>query len=132
MRLMRVTLRVRDQDEALRFYTHELGFVKRADIPRANGQRWVTVSPPEDLAVEIVLQPPEWFAGERREAHLRCVGENPTLVFEVEDCLAAFDSLSGRGVQFTLRPTERAYGIEADAKDGEGNTLVFLQPKDPA
>lgn len=30
--LARVTLVVRDQDEALRFYTEALGFEKRADV----------------------------------------------------------------------------------------------------
>jgi len=30
-------------------------------------------------------------------------------------------------VVFTLPPAERGYGIEADALDIDGNTLVFLQ-----
>ena len=33
MKLLRVTLRVRDQAEALRFYTEKLAFVKCADFP---------------------------------------------------------------------------------------------------
>jgi catechol 2,3-dioxygenase-like lactoylglutathione lyase family enzyme len=128
MKLLRVTLRVRDQQEALRFFTEQLGFEKRADYPYGQGQRWITVSPPDEDAVQIVLQPPEWFTGEERETHLQYIGHNPPLVFQVEDCHATYDQLQKSHVVFTLPPAERGYGIEADALDIDGNTLVFLQP----
>ena len=41
-----VTMYVRDQEEALRFYTEKLGFEKRADNPMPDGGRWLTVAPP--------------------------------------------------------------------------------------
>ena len=48
---------VDDQENALRFYTNVLGFVKKADIPM--GQfRWLTVASPEGVeGVELVLEP---------------------------------------------------------------------------
>jgi catechol 2,3-dioxygenase-like lactoylglutathione lyase family enzyme len=92
MKLLRVTLRVRDQNEALEFYTGPLGFQKCADFPYAEGQRWITVSPARE-AVQIVLQPPEWFSGVERKKHLQYVGHNPTLVFQVEDCKATYEQL---------------------------------------
>jgi catechol 2,3-dioxygenase-like lactoylglutathione lyase family enzyme len=127
MKLLGVTLRVPDQQDSLRFLTEELGFVKRADYPYGQGQRWITVSPPDEDAAQIVLQPPEWFTGARREQHLQYVGHNPTLVFPVEDCNATNEQLQRSGVRFTLLPSQRAYGIEADATDIDGNTLLFLQ-----
>jgi hypothetical protein len=71
MKLLRITLRVRNQQEALSYYTGPLGFVKRADFPYGQGQRWITVSPFEEDRVQIVLQPPEWFTGEERQQHLQ-------------------------------------------------------------
>jgi predicted enzyme related to lactoylglutathione lyase len=127
MKLLRVTLRVRNQPEALRFYTEKLDFEKRTDFPYGEGQRWITVAPPDEPAVQVVLQPPEWFSGEERRQHLQYVGHNPTMVFQVEDCHATHARLQKNGVQFMLPPTEQAYGIEADAIDMDGNTLVFLQ-----
>ncbi len=132
MKLLRVTLRVRDQAEALHFYTKQLGFMKRADFPYAHGQHWITVAPPEEPVLEIVLQPPDWFTGEERLRHLQYIGQNPTLVFQVEDCQATHARLQRNGVQFTLPPTERPYGIETDATDMDGNTLVFLQLQNAA
>ncbi len=128
MKLLRVTLRVRDQQEALRFYIEKLGFVKRSEMPMGPGQTWITVAPPEEDRVQIVLQPPDWFTGAEREKHMQVVGHNPAIVFQVDDCKATFQRLQDRGVHFTQPPDGRPYGIEADAVDMDGNTLVFLQP----
>jgi catechol 2,3-dioxygenase-like lactoylglutathione lyase family enzyme len=129
VKLLRVTLRVRDQQEALHFYTEKLGFVIQADFPYGQEQRWITVAPADEPGVQIVLQPPEWFSGEERAQHLLYAGHNPTLVFQVEDCKAIHERLEKNGVKFPLPPTEHDYGIEADATDMDGNTLVFLQLK---
>jgi uncharacterized glyoxalase superfamily protein PhnB len=126
-RLLRVTTRVKNQSEALRFYTEQLGFEKRLDLPMGPTQRWITVAPPGDSHVETVLQPSDWFEGEERRQHDSLIGKDPTLVFEVEDCQATYDKLSRQGVTFSLTPTARGYGIEADGQDLYGNTLVFLQ-----
>jgi predicted enzyme related to lactoylglutathione lyase len=127
MKLLRVTLRVHIQQEALLFYTEQLGFTKTADLPYTPGQRWITVSPDQEEIIQIVLQPPEWFSGAEREQHLQYVGHNPAIVFQVEDCQATYNQLSMNGVRFTLPPSPRPYGIETDAVDMDGNTLVFLQ-----
>ena len=36
---------VTDQDRALDFYLHKLGFEKRLDVPLGNGGRWIEVGP---------------------------------------------------------------------------------------
>ncbi len=127
IRVLRITLRVRDQEEALRFYTQTLGFTQRADLPMGAGRRWVTVAPPDDDVVELVLQPSDWFEGEERQHHSELVGKNPTIVFQVDDCHAVYDRLRAQGAEFSMSPTVMGYGIEADGKDLYGNTLVFLQ-----
>ena len=43
--LARVTILVKDQDEALKFYTEKLGLEKRDDNTFAPGMRWLTVAP---------------------------------------------------------------------------------------
>ncbi len=127
IRVLRITTRVANQEEALRFYTEKLGFEKRADMPMGPTQRWVTVSPQDDPSVELVLQPSDWFQGEERQQHAALVGKDPTIVFQVDDCQAIYEKLSKMGVEFSLPATDRGYGIEADGKDLYGNTLVFLQ-----
>ena len=127
MRVIRCTVRVDNQDEALRFYTEKLGFEKKMDLPMGPAQRWITVAPPGGPGVELVLQPTSWFTGEEAQRHAALVGQDPTLVFEVDDCAATYARLQARDVAFTLPPTNRGYGIEADGRDLYGNTLVFIQ-----
>ena len=42
----RVVVPVRDQDEAIAFYTRVLGFTLVADMPFGDGYRWVEIAPP--------------------------------------------------------------------------------------
>jgi predicted enzyme related to lactoylglutathione lyase len=127
MRVLRFTIRVANQDEALRFYTEKLGFVKRSDM-HMGPMHWLTVAPPDDPVLELVLQPSDWFQGEERQQHAALVGKDPTIVFQVDDCRATYAALHSRGVEFTSPPTDRPYGVEAIARDLYGNTLDFLQP----
>ena len=45
----------RDQDEALAFYRDKLGFTVRTDMRMDNGFRWLSVSPPAQPDLELVL-----------------------------------------------------------------------------
>ncbi|MCW3029053.1 MAG: hypothetical protein JWN81_2264 [Solirubrobacterales bacterium] len=54
----RVIVPVRDQDEAIAFYTNTLGFSLVADVPFGEGDRWVEVAPPAG-GTAIALAPPQ-------------------------------------------------------------------------
>ena len=61
MQIRLASVMVENQENALRFYTAKLGFVKNKDIPM--GQfRWLTVSSPEGAeGVELVLESMSFF-----------------------------------------------------------------------
>ncbi len=128
--LARVTLVVRDQEEALRFYTETLGFDKRADIPLGPTMRWLTVAPPQQRELEIVLQLPDSaLHGEQRAQELLAgVGKNPTWVLYTTDCQADYGRMVERDVTFTSAPTMQPYGLEAVFLDLYGNSYSLLQP----
>ena len=127
-----VTILVHDQDEALRFYTDKLGFEKRADEMFGPGIRWLTVAPPDQEEVEIVLQEPEpaLHGEEQAEAMRGLVGRMPTWSFGTDNCHAAHEALSARGVNFVQPPEERPYGVEALFEDLYGNVFSLLEPKE--
>jgi predicted enzyme related to lactoylglutathione lyase len=107
-----ITVRVKDQDEALRFYTECLGFEKRSDAPMGDGMRWVTVAP-AGSTTEITL-----FQGDFGGAPL---GAYTGLVLETEDIDAAYQELSARGVHFTKAPSRESFGGWAEFVDQDGN-----------
>jgi catechol 2,3-dioxygenase-like lactoylglutathione lyase family enzyme len=85
-----VTIYVKDQDEALAFYTEKLGFEKRMDAP-FGGNRWLTVAPVGQKEVEIVLQKVT------TEDRLARVGQAPTWVLATDDVHHQYDELVSRG-----------------------------------
>ncbi len=129
--LARVTILVRDLDEALRFYTEKLGLEKRADQNFGPGMRWLTVAPKEQTELEIVLQKPDasMHGEEGAKDLLSRVGQGTAWVFYTDDCRRTYETLLSRGVVFVRPPQEQMYGVEALFQDLYGNTFSLLQPR---
>ncbi|MGH2514521.1 MAG: VOC family protein [Ktedonobacterales bacterium] len=128
--LIRVTILVHNQDEALAFYTEKLGLEKREDMTFGPGVRWLTVAPRDQRDIEIVLQKPDpAMHGEQgASAMLTHVGHGATWVFATDDCQADYEALSARGVTFQSPPADQPYGVEAVFEDLYGNSFSLLQP----
>ncbi len=115
-RVVTITIAVKDQDEALRWFTEKVGFEKRADIT-GPGMRWLTVAPRDQKDLDIVLA--SWFPN--------LVGKNAPCVVATHDCRGTYEELRGRGVEFTQEPTDRPYGVEAVFRDLYGNSYALVQ-----
>ena len=116
-RLARITVAVADQDEALRWFTEKLDFVKREDQP-GPAMRWLTISPREQPDVQLILA--TWFPEH--------VGKNAPAVLHTDDCRKTYDELEARGVEFTQTPQARPYSVEAVFKDPYGNHYALVEP----
>jgi len=124
---------VHDQDEALAFYTNTLGWEVRADVTmEAWNFRWLCVGPVGQEDVGLVLMPiagPPMIDAKAGEALAELVaqGAGGTLFLETDDCQAAFDELSSRGVKFNDPPTIQPYGIDTSFRDPSGNNIRLTQ-----
>jgi catechol 2,3-dioxygenase-like lactoylglutathione lyase family enzyme len=129
-RLSHASVLVLDQDSAKAFYTEKLGFEVRNDIS-TDGFRWLTVSPPDQPEVELVLvSPGQPMHDEETVGQIRTLiakGSFGMGVWETDDCRATYDELNSRGVAFLQEPTERPYGIEAVFRDDSGNWFSLTQ-----
>lgn len=138
------TLFVTDQEKAYDVYVNKLGFRVNTDATMENGYRWLTVSPPEQPDLEIVLmevlhesmirseQMPEGLDEESRNA-FRVLLEKGILgagVLHTPDCRATYEELVAKGIQFRGEPQEQFYGTEAVMYDGCGNWFSLTQPKE--
>jgi len=110
-----VFLLVRDQQEALTWYTEKLGFDMRANdpFPDNSQKRWITIAPPGQKEIEIVLQPPEWGVEGSTEERKQIIGKSPGFILRSTDCRKDYEELSARGVRFLSPPTEEFWGISA-------------------
>jgi catechol 2,3-dioxygenase-like lactoylglutathione lyase family enzyme len=125
------TVYVLDQDRALDFYTNKLGFKTIKDMPMGNGDRWITVSPPEQPGLEIVLSPVTqgMFSPETAKAlgELVSKGAFGVGVFTCNDIFATYEEMKSKGVEFTKTPRKEFYGTEALFKDDSGNWFSLAQ-----
>lgn len=133
-KLSHTSVYVLNQAEALEFYRDKLGFEVRMDFTMEGGFRWLTVSPPGQADLQIVLaeiSEGPMFDAEKAEKMRQLVssGGFGIGVFQTADCQRTYDELSAKGVEFTMPPTERFYGIEALGKDNSGNWFSLTQQK---
>src|SRR5262249_38252780 len=134
LRISTTQLWVHDQDEALDFYTKKVGMDVHADVTVAElgNFRWLTVGPAGQDDISIVLMaipgPPVMDAKTGDEVRaLMAKGFAGTVFLTTDDCLAAYEELSSRGVEFTEKPEERPYGIDSAFRDPSGNNVRLTQ-----
>ena len=134
-KLSHTSLFVTDQEKAYDFYVNKLGFKVHTDATMENGFRWLTVTPPEQPDLEVVLMPAYhqgmMFDEETRNAFkvLLEKGVMGAGVLNTPDCRATYEELKAKGVVFKGEPKEQFYGIEAVITDGCGNWFSMTQPK---
>ncbi len=128
---------VHDQDEALTFYTEILGMEIRQDVslPEMGGFRWLTVGPPNQPEVAIVLMAipgSPVMSQETREQVQTLVAKGfaGTVFLITDDLYASYEQLTRRGVEFTEPPEERPYGIDSGFRDPSGNSLRLTQVRE--
>lgn len=125
-----VGLYVRDQDEALAFYVDKLGFRLHTDV-RNGPYRWLTVQHPEQPGFQLGLfkpgPPVHDAASAQALSELVAKGAMPPLVLAVDDCRAAYQRLSARGVEFNQPPVERYGAVDAGFRDPSGNGWKMIE-----
>jgi catechol 2,3-dioxygenase-like lactoylglutathione lyase family enzyme len=129
-----VNVWVEDQEEAKAFYTEKLGLEVREDatLEEFGGYRWLTVGPPDQPEVNIILSAPAPPALDEDSAKqlmsLVASGALGPGIFRTEDCRKTAKELQDRGVEFTQEPDERFYGVDAGFRDPFGNEWRLVQP----
>jgi catechol 2,3-dioxygenase-like lactoylglutathione lyase family enzyme len=120
-----------DPDAALAFYRDTLGFELRTDVGY-KGMRWLSVGPPGQPGISIVLYPPEASPGitedERRTiTEMMAKGTFATLVLATKDLDGTFEQVQASDAEVVQEPAEQPYGVRDCAfRDPAGN-LVRIQ-----
>src|SRR5215831_4439692 len=84
-----ITVQVRDQDQALAYYTEKLGFETRMDVPMGPEQRWIEVAPAgAQTRILLYKATPDQPGADSYEAAKARIGPSPGMVLEVDDIAA--------------------------------------------
>ncbi|MFZ0821077.1 MAG: VOC family protein [Candidatus Acidiferrales bacterium] len=127
-KLSLVTILVRDQDEALRWFTECLGLKKLQDAKFGNGARWLVVAPHDQPEFGIVLQKPEpgEHGDERARMKMEQIGKGTTWVFHADNLDETYETLSAKGVKFEGAPKALPWGRQAIFEDLYGNRYALM------
>lgn len=126
MQIKFVSVFVKDQADALKFYTEVLGFQKMADIPLGD-YRWLTVVSPDGIAgVELVLEP---LAFEHACVYQKALFEAgiPATAFITKDIQMDFQALKARGVVFHGEPQKNGPITAVTFEDTCGNLINLVE-----
>lgn len=125
---------VHDQDEALRYWTEAVGFEVRSDVtvPEMGNFRWLTVGPPgqEDVSIVLMAIPGPPMVDAATDEQLRDLmgkGLAGTVFLTTDDCRRSYEEMKARGVEFIGEPEEQMYGIDVGFRDPSGNNVRLSQ-----
>jgi catechol 2,3-dioxygenase-like lactoylglutathione lyase family enzyme len=134
LKLSHVFIQVHDHEEALKFYRDVLGFKVVTDVVFDGVNRWLTVSPPEQPDVQIMLEKVGMgrpSSDQEPLAHLLAKGSLSGPIFRTADAGAAFEKIRQSGAEVMQEPIDQPYGVRDFAfRDPSGNQLRFSQPLD--
>lgn len=129
MKVTLISIPVRDQEKALKFYTENLGFIKKKDEPLGGGNRWLTlVSKDWQDGPELLLEPaPNHFKPSKVYQDALKKAGIPWTQFDVEDVTSEYERLTKLGVEFSMKPTEMGTVKVAVFDDTCGNNIQLVE-----
>ncbi|MBO0342834.1 MAG: VOC family protein [Bacteroidota bacterium] len=129
MKITLISIPVRDQEKAMRFYTEKLGFIKKKDEPLGGGNRWlILVSKDWVDGPELLLEPaPNHFEPSKVYQDALMEAGIPWTQFDVENVDSEYERLTELGVEFSVKPTEAGNVKYAIFNDTCGNNIQLVQ-----
>ncbi len=127
--ISRVSLVVRDYDEAIVFFTEKLKFrlVEDRYLPE-QGKRWVVVAPHGSGTTTVVL------ARASNDAQRRAIGNQTGgrvgFFLSTDDFWRDYYAMTANGIEFTREPVSEEYGTVAVFKDLYGNLWDLVGPSE--
>jgi len=133
-RIATTQLWVHDQDEALAFYTDKVGMEVKMDVtvPEMGNFRWLTVGPPgqDDVGIVLMAIPGPPVLDDATAAAVRDLmakGAAGTVFLTTDDMDSAYAEMTARGLEFIGEPERQLYGIDVGFRDPSGNNLRMSQ-----
>ncbi|MBO6607635.1 VOC family protein [Psychroserpens sp.] len=129
MKVSLISIPVRDQEKAAKFYTEKLGFLIKKDAPLGGGNRWLTlVSPEWQDGPELLLEPaPMHFEPSMVFQDALMEAGIPYTQFDVDNVDSEYERLKSLNVEFSVKPTEMGTVKFAVFNDTCGNNIQIVE-----
>ena len=126
-RIVQIALVVKDYDEAISFYTQNLGFELIEDTKLTETKRWVVVKPKGSGGCRLLL------AKAANEEQQRAIGNQTGgrvfLFLYTDNIERDYQHFKMNDIKFVRELTEEPYGTVAVFEDLYGNLWDLIQPR---
>lgn len=126
MHIAKLSLLVRDYDEAIDWYTRCLGFELAEDVDMGNGKRWVVVEPTGTRGAALLLA--KAATPQQESAIGNQSGGRVFLFLETDSFDRDHARMLSEDVHFREAPRSEAYGKVAVFEDLYGNAWDLIGP----
>jgi lactoylglutathione lyase len=124
--IARIAILVRDYDEAIAYYTSNLGFELVEDTDMGNGKRWVVVAPKGGTGASLLLAR---AANAQQTSRIgNQTGGRVFLFLHTDDFWRDYNEMKSRGVHFIEEPRHEPFGTVVVFEDLYGNRWDMVQP----
>jgi len=127
--LAHVAIVVKNYDEAIKFYTQQLGFVLIEDTQLSETKRWVLVSPSGSDGCKLLLAQ---AANKEQQSRIgNQTGGRVFLFLHTDDFWRDYNNYIEKGIRFVNPPAAQEYGTVAVFEDIYGNLWDLIGPAVP-
>lgn len=126
-RIGHIALIVNNYDEAIKFYTEQLGFELIEDTALSKTKRWVLVAPRGNSHCSLLLAKAD--NAEQQSRVGQQTGGRVFLFLFTDDFWRDYQRFLDNHIHFTRSPKEEAYGTVAVFEDLYGNLWDLIEPK---
>lgn len=124
--LASIALVVKDYDEAIEFYTKQLGFDLIEDTVLSETKRWVLVSPKNSDGCKLLLAK---AANDEQVSRVgNQTGGRVFLFLHTDDFWRDYNDYKTKGIEFIREPAKEQYGTVSVFKDLYGNLWDLIGP----
>lgn len=127
--LAQVAIVVKDYDEAIQFYTQQLGFDLIEDTQLSETKRWVLVAPAGSGGCRLLLA--QAATEEQRSRVGNQTGGRVFLFLHTDDFWRDYSNYVAKGIHFVRPPESQSYGMVAVFEDLYGNLWDMIGPATP-
>lgn len=119
----KITVYVKDQDQAKDFWLNRLGFVLKMEQPIGPGASWIEVSPSEDEFTTLILYSKALMEKQKPEAVA-----HPSILFSTKDIESTYEKMKENDVQVE-EMKRMPFGTMFSFKDQDGNDYLIREDK---
>ncbi len=127
--LAHVAIVVKDYDEAIQFYTQQLGFDLIEDTVLSETKRWVLIAPAGSGGCRLLLAKAATDEQQNRVGNQ--TGGRVFLFLHTDDFWRDYSNYVAKGIRFVRQPVSEAYGTVAVFEDLYGNLWDLIGPGTP-